>query len=240
MQAVILTAGNGTRMAKHYEGPKQLLPLLGKPVIEHTLHALPAEVTEFICVVGGPHEERIRDHFGKTFFGRPVSFVRQEKQLGLADAFRTARPHVRGRWLGLVGDDVFGAQGIKDVLRHDLGILAARVERPEQFGVLVTDEDSHFEYGIEKPKEFISDLVFTGMMVMDESFFDVETEPSARGEYEVVDVWGKLVRDLGKKIKVVESDLWMPINDREQLAYAERHLADAAVLARDIRAVLAN
>jgi len=60
-------------------------------------------------------------------------------------------------------------------------------------------------------------------MVMDESFFRAEVEPSARGEYETPDVWMKLMEQ-GRRIKVVESDFWLPINDKEQLEEAERLL----------------
>ncbi len=35
MQAIVLLAGKGTRMARDYEGPKHLLPVAGKPIVEH-------------------------------------------------------------------------------------------------------------------------------------------------------------------------------------------------------------
>ena len=54
MQAVVLLAGKGTRMAKDYEGPKHLLPVAGKPIVEHVLDRLPREVRELIFIVGGP------------------------------------------------------------------------------------------------------------------------------------------------------------------------------------------
>ena len=78
MQAIILMAGKGTRMAKYYEGPKQLLPVAGKPVMEYLLDSLPEEITELIFVVGGPHEQTIRDYFksGESH-GRPITFVKQ-------------------------------------------------------------------------------------------------------------------------------------------------------------------
>lgn len=226
MKAVVLVAGKGTRMAKDYEGPKHLLPLNGKPVVEHALDQLPAEVDSLIMVVGGPHEQKIRDYFkSNEYDGRPIEFVRQEQQLGLAHAFRTAQHLITGRWLGMVGDDVFGPLGLQGLVKEELAVLASRVEQPETFGVLVTDDQNNLVRSVEKPKEFISNLVWTGAMVMDESFFTAKTEPSARGEYETPDVWMKMINDLGKKIKVVEADFWLPINDKPQLEEAERILA---------------
>lgn len=223
MQAVILMAGKGTRMAKHYEGPKQLLPVNGKPVVEHLLDALPAEISEIILVVGGPHEARIREYFASgEYNGRPIRFVVQEEQLGLAHAFSMAKDMIEGRWLGTVADDILGPQGLQQLVKYETAVLAYRVPNPESFGVLVVDQDNYLQYAVEKPKEFVSDLVWTGAMVMDRSFFEVNVEASARGEYETPDVWTKLIKDQGKKIKVVESEFWLPVNDKEQLERAEQ------------------
>ena len=225
MQAVVLMAGKGTRMAKHYEGPKQLLPVNGKPVVEHLLSGLPEEITELVFVVGGPHEQTIRDYFKSgEHGGRPITFVVQEEQLGLAHAYKTAKDVVSGRWLGAVADDIVDSEGIKKLFEHDMAVLSYRVDNPSSFGVLVTDEDSNLVRAVEKPQEFVGDQVWTGHMIMDEGFMDIEVEASARGEYETPDVWSKLIQEQGAKIKVVEADWWLPVNDKGQLEEAERYL----------------
>jgi len=222
MQAVILMAGKGTRMAKYYEGPKQLLPVNGKPVVEHVLDALPAAITELIFIVGGPHEQRIREHFkAGEYAGKPITFVVQERQLGLAHAYRCAQQLVKSQWLGLVADDVCLKEDLERLLAAAPSVLSYRVPNPEQFGVLITDADGYLIKAVEKPKQFVSDQVWTGHMVMDEDFFTMDVTPSARGEYETPDVWTKLIQDKGKKIKVVEGTFWLPVNDKEQLEKAE-------------------
>lgn len=213
-------------MAKHYSGPKHLLPLNGKPVIEHTLDNLPPAIDSLVLVVGGPHEQTIRDHFEHGYKDFKIEFARQKEQLGLAHAFWAAKGHVQGRWLGMVGDDYFGAQDLARLLQEDMAVLAHRIEHPENFGVLVVDEGGYLINAVEKPKEFVSDLVSTAAMVMDETFFELagKLEPSGRGEYETPDAWMKLIRDYGKKIKVIEAETWLPINDKDQLEAAERAL----------------
>mgnify|MGYP000684064014 CR=1 FL=1 len=57
-----------------------------------------------------------------------------------------------------------------------------------------------------------------------EDFFSVEVAPSPRGEFETPDVWMKLIKDFGRKIKIVEAEFWLPINDKEQLMEAEKVL----------------
>lgn len=225
MQAVVLMAGKGTRWAKHFKGPKQLMPVADKPVVEHALDMLPAEIDELIFIVGGPHESTIRDHFKSgEYDGRPITFVVQTEQLGLAHAFKFAARHVKGRWLGMVGDDIVGPKGLQELATHDLAVLAYRVPNPQNFGVLVVDENGVLVRAVEKPQEFVSDLAWTGHMIMDERFFTLEVPPSARGEYETPDVWTKLVAEQEAKIKVVESEFWFPINDRAQFKEAEQAL----------------
>lgn len=79
-------------MAKDYEGPKHLLPIAGKTLIDHALTYLPSAIDELIFVVGGPHEQRIRDYFSAgEHSGRPITFVVQKEQLGLAQAVHKQR-----------------------------------------------------------------------------------------------------------------------------------------------------
>lgn len=226
MQAVILMAGKGTRWAKHFDGPKQLMPVNGKPILEHLLDSLPDEVDDLVFVVGGPHEPALRSYFkAGNYNDKPITFVVQKEQLGLAHAFKTAKDLVKGRWFGSVADDIVDSQGIKNLFAHDLAVLSMRVDNPSSFGVLVTDEKSNLVRAVEKPQEYVGDLVWTGHMIMDERFMDVEVEPSARGEYETPDVWSKLIKEQGAEIKVVETDWWLPINDKEQLRAAEKKLS---------------
>ncbi len=231
MKAVLLMAGKGTRMAKYYEGPKQLLPVLGKPILEHLLDNMPEEVTDLIFVVGGPHEQTIRNHFAAgQYGGRPITFIVQKEQLGLAHAFKTAKEYMDEKWLGLIADDIIDPGALKALANQgELSVLAYRVPNPENFGVLVTDEQGYLKYAVEKPKEFVSDLVWTGHMLMDEEFMNIDIKPSARGEYETPGVWMKLI-ERGRKIKVVESDFWLPINDKQQLEEAERIMKEKGVI----------
>ncbi len=225
MQAVVLLAGKGTRMAMDYEGPKHLLPVAGKPVIEHALDQLPREVSELVFIVGGPHEEAIRQHFSASMYGgRRIVFLVQEEPLGIAHAFRVAAPVITGRWLGMVGDDIFGPRSLQQLVQQQgLALIGSHVAHPQHFGVLVTDNDKYLMHAIEKPQTFISDLVWNGAMVMDRDFFSAEIAPSERGEYETPDVWMKLIAD-GRKIKVIKADFWLPINDKQQLEEAEKLL----------------
>lgn len=64
MKAVILTAGEGKRLRPITTSrPKPMIPLIGKPLLEHTIIGLKeAGIDHFILIVGYK-EETIRNHF---------------------------------------------------------------------------------------------------------------------------------------------------------------------------------
>ncbi|MBI4600349.1 MAG: bifunctional N-acetylglucosamine-1-phosphate uridyltransferase/glucosamine-1-phosphate acetyltransferase [Planctomycetes bacterium] len=79
---VILAAGKGTRMCS--ELPKVLHPLLGVPVLEHSLESAEAlGPGQKIVVVGYAREKVI-----EAFQGRGITWAVQEEQLGTAHAAR--------------------------------------------------------------------------------------------------------------------------------------------------------
>ena len=52
MQAVVLAGGLGTRLRPlTFSRPKPLLPMVGKPMIQHLLDPLPKEIDEIILTV---------------------------------------------------------------------------------------------------------------------------------------------------------------------------------------------
>lgn len=222
MQAVLPIAGKSSRMAKSHEGPKQLLPVAGKPLVEHTLAALPAEVDELIFIVGGPHEESIREYFGSRHGGRSITYVRQPEPKGLGHAIQQARDVVHGRFLTLVPDDLYAVEDLQKLLAEsDLAALAYRRPDPQHFGVFVCDAEGCITRTVEKPQEFVSDLVSAGVFLLDEEFFRVAVPPSARGEIELPDIINTLIRTQGRRFRVVEATFWMAVNDAEQLARAD-------------------
>lgn len=220
-------------MAPHALGPKQLLPVAGRPIVEYTLAALPPEIDEMVLVVGGPYEQQIREYFGREHRGRRVTYVRQAEPRGLGHAVQQAAPVVRDRFLVMLPDDIYAARDLHAMSLEGLAALAKRVKHPENFGVLLCDEEGCLKGAAEKPTEFVSDLVSTGAYVLDPEIFEVRGRNSARGEVELPDLVVALVRDRGKRVKVLEASFWLPVNDPEQLTLAEKELLQLSEQARE-------
>lgn len=223
MQAVLPLAGQSSRMVKAHQGPKQLLPVAGKPLVEHTLVVLPSVIDELVLIVGGPYEGRIREYFGSAHGGRTVTYVRQEEPKGLGHAIQQAEPVIRDRFLVLVPDDLYAADDLEKIVAHEEDLAALAQRRPDfqNFGVFVCDAAGYILRAVEKPKEFVSDLVSTGTFLLDREFFDIEVPPSARGEIELPDIVNALIRTRSRKMKVVEASFWFAVNDPAQLKQAD-------------------
>ena len=97
-KAVILAAGKGTRMRELTdEMPKPMLPVRGKPILEHIVTGMrDAGITDF-CIITGWHAEKIETYFGDgVAFGVKISYIRQETQDGTGSSVALARDFVGG------------------------------------------------------------------------------------------------------------------------------------------------
>lgn len=84
---VILAAGKGKRMNAHQNGPKVLVPLLGRPLISHLLENIKGSVVQTKpVVVIAPDLYVIRDTVGPV-----CEYAIQESQLGTGHAVLSAK-----------------------------------------------------------------------------------------------------------------------------------------------------
>lgn len=223
MQAVILAAGLGKRLRPITETvPKSLVPVNGKPVVQYTLDRLPPSVEEIIFVIGYKGQ-MLRDLFGDAYGGRPLRYVEQGEPLGTGHAVAAAAPLVRGTFLLLYGDDVYGQDGLARLVRHFNALLVRRVEHPERFGVVELDSEGSVARIVEKPLQPRSDLSWVGACVVQRDVLDVETQKSPRGEYEFPDMVNVLI-ERGVRFRTELADLWLPGNTHEEFRAAEGEL----------------
>ncbi len=210
MQAVILAAGKSTRTYPlTLTKPKPLLKAANKPLLEHNLDAIKGLVSEAIIVVGYK-KEMIEAYFGSKYKSIKIKYIEQKEQLGTAHAISLLESHIKGKFLLMMGDDLYSRHDIKGCIKHDYSILVAKTKNPQNFGVVV-ERNGIMQDLIEKPQHFVSDLISTALYVLDRKIFECirKIEKSSRGEFELPDA----VRLLSKKEKIqcVKSRNWVPI-----------------------------
>lgn len=192
MKAVVLAAGEGTRMRPLTSAlPKVMLPVANKPMLEHIVEAaIEAGIGGFVFITGY-HEETIREYFGNgKERGITIDYVQQVEQLGTANAIACAKEHVKDRFIVLNGDVLVSSSHIRKLTerKEDAVITVKHVDNPSDFGVIETSGNNVSRI-IEKPEKPSTDLANAGIYLFSESIFELieKTPLSPREEYEITD-----------------------------------------------------
>ncbi|MDP2917673.1 MAG: sugar phosphate nucleotidyltransferase, partial [Dehalococcoidia bacterium] len=187
MKAVILAAGEGTRMRPlTYTRPKVMLPIANKPILEHLLNEMKqAGISDFVFVVGY-HDEQVRDYFGDgKRWDVNVQYVAQRKQLGTADAVKTVESLLSGSFLLVNGDVIVSHSDILALIykgENTLGVI--EVKDPSGLGVVEAKEGRVVRI-YEKMEKPPTNLANAGVYMFTPDIFDAtaKTAKSPRGEY---------------------------------------------------------
>jgi glucose-1-phosphate thymidylyltransferase len=108
MQAIILAAGEGTRLRPFtMSKPKVMLPIGNKPILAYVVKALVDNGLNEIIIVVGYKKERIMSFFSDgSKFGAKITYVIQDKQLGTAHALLHVKPFIKEDFILLSGDNI--------------------------------------------------------------------------------------------------------------------------------------
>ena len=225
MKAILLAAGEGKRMRPlTLETPKQMIDVLGKPLLYWIIKRLPAEITELVIVVGYKGDQ-IKKYFGERFEGLPITYVTQEKPTGTAHALALCR-HLLGadeRFLFIYADDLHDTAAMSRLLKHPMGVLAKAHPDPSRFGVIEADKQGRVLSMEEKPAKPKSNLVAVGVFVLDSRVFDFEAPRHTSGEYFLHDQVAKMIGS--HNIVMEQADFWHPVGYPHDVDAAEKILA---------------
>src|SRR5258708_18806373 len=200
MKGIILAGGSGTRLHPATLAiNKQLLPVYDKPMVYYPLSVLMlAGIRDILIISTQEHMPFYERLLGDgSAWGIKLSYIIQEKPLGLAHAFILGRDFVGGDRVALIlGDNVFYGHGLSaelaEAITHQNGavIFAYYVSEPNQYGVVKYDNSNKPIDIVEKPSQFLSNWAVTGLYFYDNTVLDIASglRPSARGELEITDV----------------------------------------------------
>lgn len=179
--AVILCGGQGTRFRPiTYEIPKVMLPIQGKPILEHIIDLFKRFGVHQVYLSVGYLREKIKDHFGDgKRFGLKIDYLEEDEALGTAGPLRMLAGRVNRPFFVANGDE------LKDVDLDDMfkthidnrgriTIALTTVEDPSQYGVADLSGSKIIRF-IEKPpkEEAPSNLISSGLYILDQSIIDV-------------------------------------------------------------------
>jgi mannose-1-phosphate guanylyltransferase/phosphomannomutase len=171
-----MAGGEGTRLRPLTSNqPKPMVPIVGKPCMEHIIELLRDHGFEDIVITVAFLPQAIRSYFGDgESLGVNIEYSVEESPLGTAGSVRLASDRLDETCLVISGDALCDIDLSQIVEAHkakgaDVTIGLKSVENPLEFGIVVTDEDGRVERFLEKPSwgQVFSDTINTGIYVLE-------------------------------------------------------------------------
>ena len=247
VQAIVLAAGEGSRMRS--SRPKPLHLICGRPMVMHVIHALEQLDVDRTVLVVGHGAERVTKKLQEHEPDLVLDFVEQHVQRGTGDAVSVGLTAFPDDEVDLDDADVLVLPGDTPLLRAATiaallerhrevdaacTVLTARVPDPTGYGRIVRGKDDRVSRIVEEadalPDERAIDEINTSIYCFRQSVLAPAlrrlSPENAQGEYYLTDVVEVLYQAGYPVVSMVAEDFreTQGVNDRVQLAAAEAEL----------------
>ena len=241
MKAILLAAGEGLRLSPLTEKtPKPLLKILGETILERTINNLSKCGVEGFIIITNYKEEKIKEYIQNRFPSFDIVFVHQPEIKGTGNAFLLAKNHIQDDFfIGVNGDCIYSfpliEQTVEAARKNTVSIGGKLVTDPENYGIILIDEDSSPYEIKEKPSrtEIKEGYANIGLYSVSKDIFPVlermeeKGEVSSRGEYELPTALNKILSEKKYPVNLVtlcENDYWFDIGRPWSLLEANKAL----------------
>ena len=218
MKGVVLAAGKGERLRPLTDDrPKVMLKVANKAIIDYVFENIYPFVDEFIVIVRY-QKEKLMEHLGDEYGGKPITYVEQIEGEGTAKAIYSAIEYIENEeFLAVNGDIYFEREGIKALLQSfrksnaDVALLVKKFEDLTHFGMV--EVEGELVKGIKEKPGAVSGYANLGIYLFKPDVFKfIENTPqSKRGEYEITDTINLMIKEGKKVIYAVYDGYWNDI-----------------------------
>ncbi len=220
VKAIIMAGGEGSRLRPlTCDLPKPMVPIMNKPVLEHTIGLLKSYGITDIGITLLYHPQIIKDYFGNGHsHGVNIYYFLEESPLGTAGGIKNARDFLDETFIVISGDSLTDLDIDKALKYHQskksiATLILAKVDVPLEYGVVLTDEDGSVKGFVEKPSwgEIFSDMVNTGIYILEPEILNY-IESGKNTDFSR-DVFPTLLSSSKKIFGYVTNDYWCDIGD---------------------------
>ncbi len=237
MKGLVLSGGSGTRLRPlTHTGPKQLIPVANKPVLQYVIEDLKeAGITDIGVILGNNGKEQvIAELKDGSQYGVRITYIEQGAPLGIAHAVQCAREFMGDDdFIVYLGDNMLkdGVKGLVDDFMegdYDAAISLQAVPNPQQFGVAELDGDGRVISLEEKPRVPKSNYALVGVYLFTPLIFDMirQIKPSWRNELEITDAIQKLLDNNYKVRSHIVTGWWKDTGKPEDILEVNRLVLD--------------
>jgi len=238
MKVVIPAAGAGKRLYPHtYTKPKPMVFVAGKPIIGHILDKMIDLEPEEVIIVVGYMRDQIISYVNLNYAGvfKKVTFVNQERQLGLGHSIYVTREAVGDSPILIALGDMIFRDGYSDFYRQHMGngscsgsIGVKLIDNPQHYGIIYMNGDNTVRKLIEKPKQSTSNLGIAGVYFIDDTprLFQSLEQLIARGDHGEVQLTDALQLSVenGSVYRTFEVNSWYDCGRPKSLLEVNRIL----------------
>ena len=253
---VVMAGGRGTRLNPVTRViNKHLLPIYQKPMIFYALSNLVLAGIKDIFIVTNPKDvstfEKLID---PIFLGSDYNLkvITQEIPNGIAEVFKLIESFRNGRDMLLhLGDNLFFGHNFitrlsSTIKTNNSTVFTYKVKNPSAFAVIKMEQNTVAKI-IEKPDDFISDLIATGIYFYKDSDIKLsqQIDFSDRGELEITDMNNLIIRKSKLALMQLQrGDIWYDCGTFDDLASATQFIKFAeerhSLQIGDLEAILAS
>ena len=170
---VIMAGGDDARLRPiTYEIPKPLIPIRGRPILEHQINMLKRFDIRNIILTVGKNYEKIAEYFGNgSKFGINLEYVIEKQATGTLGSLCFLKDRIKDTF-GVLNVDTLVSPNIPDMYgfhkdQNTLAtILLASVPDPHGFGVVSMRGSKILDF-VEKPNKMQSHLVNCGFYILE-------------------------------------------------------------------------
>ena len=229
MQAIILAAGQGTRLRPlTNDVPKTMVDLNGQPILWWILNSLPEKVSEIILITGY-HGNAIKETFGTEFDRRPIKYIHQTELNGTAGALWKAKANIGAEpFLVLHGDNIYTKNDLEKLVELPLALGIYKEIRPGVKIVFDTGSEGYLTGSHQPTSEELSAPigVCAGSYMLDSRIFELEPIAIPSGEIGLPQTILSLAKQ--KSVRLFEHQAWHEINTLNDLESARSSISGIA------------
>src|SRR5438105_8169866 len=234
MHAVILAGGAGTRLRPlTYARRKELVPVLGVPLLEYRLRNLREHGVHDIVLACSQGMREVEEQFGDgASLGVHIQYAYEDRPLGSGRAVKEAArlAGARGTLVVCNGDILTNVDVTAMLERHretgaTLSISLAAVDDPWHFGVVEADQDLRITHFVEKPPqgEEPSNLINAGTWLFEPEVLErvPDDESAVRDGFSERVLFPGIIED-GRRVQGFVEDLLIDVGSPERFLRANQ------------------
>lgn len=228
MQALVLTAGDGTRLRPITKKiPKGLIKIWDVPILERVLNSLKNGGVDEVILVIGHLGEKIRKHFGDNWKGLKIRYaVSTWYGDGILKSIQAGEKLIKGRFLFLCGDTIVSSSVIRGLIKSNGDVVecVSRLKGNNPTTALVEKDGKikRIGEGLEKYNKSVP-----GIAILTPPFWKGVKYCIKKGKKTRSHVIQWMI-DNGYKVNTYEIDEWYDIDTHKDLKIVERQIFEHA------------